>query len=215
MIAEDLDTRVWCALRGVDAITQRPLALRVEGEGQHWQPNASGLAVLRRLRLAGRPELQDYEQQFAAPPALAPVAAETLLTPLDPTWLPRRARLPLPREGEALFEAIVLRCWPAPAAATAMPWTLLRISLAGFGPAVLEAGGQLAQADARGEALLVLPGLPQGVERELVLSLVHEPGGSWPPDPEHLLARNDAGVQRRQQAVRVAGGRTATLSLSA
>ena len=71
MIAEDLDLRVWAALRPIDAVTRLPIdvPVRVGGDGHARTDRAPQILALRRdgVERSGRAEIADDER----PPRLA------------------------------------------------------------------------------------------------------------------------------------------------
>ena len=176
---ERVESRVVGALRCVDAATRVPIdtPLLVQAPGARLRRNRSGLYVLAHV-----PALAAHEAAFEAPPgepALGSVALE--LTVHDPSerWLPRRARIALPRDpaparaaqADSLFRPIELALYPGAAAPTGANWAVLRVSVSdsGSGDAlggalllVTASGRTLARglSDWRGEALVAVPGVP-------------------------------------------------------
>lgn len=193
--------RIWCALRFVDAATQRlvdgPLELR--SPGVRWQRNASGLFVAMQIDAPPerRAEFAAYEAAFHPLPAVAPLAlAGTVADPLQ-RFLPRRFALALPRSPEPAgrdaprFTPIDIVLDPSPAAKLQPTWAVLRVSLRRAGRPAASAALRLRRAadgaplgrglsDARGEALVVAAGLPLlnvgagvvVVQREIAAELV-------------------------------------------
>ena len=184
MIIEDLDLRVWAALRPIDAVTRQPITspIRVSGDGQVWKPNRIGLSVLHGLHrpTAQREQFAEYEQTFDAPSAVTP-AVDVAVTLEDPrgVLLPRRVHITLPRPDTAapgvmppLFEAIDVPLYPAPHAPLAAPWAVVRVSVSRDGQAaagcaltVHEPGDATrvlgrGQSDERGEAVVAVVGVP-------------------------------------------------------
>ncbi len=183
MIVEDVERRVWAALRPIDAITRLPLAtpLRVGGSGQTWLPNGSGLMVLHRLTepAARREQFSRYEASFAAPTAVAPpVAVDVRIDDPRGLHLSRRVSITLPRPEIALgdelpdlYRPVDVPMYPAPNAPLAATWAIVRVSVSRAGAAaagcaltVHEPGDETrllgrGQSDARGEAVVAVVGV--------------------------------------------------------
>jgi hypothetical protein len=184
VIAEDLDLRVWAALRPIEAVTRRPIVapMRVLGEGQVWMRNRIGLLVLHELHLPAlrREQFAAYERSFEAPTAVTP-AVNVVTTLEDPrgVLLSRRVHIALPRATTAppgvlppLFEPIDVPLYPASHAALAAPWAVVRAHVSHGGePAagcvltVHEPGDEArvlgrGQSDERGEAVVAVTGVP-------------------------------------------------------
>lgn len=234
---EVLDHRVWLALRAIDAVSGQGVAVQPVGDGQHWLCNRSGLWVLNRLRHpADRlDDLLRYEDGFAQPSAVVPgLPLAVLLQPLSRAHLPRRLRLQLPLADVQRVRDLPF--YPSPSAPLALGWALLRLSLRHAGAPLAHAvlslhAGALpdspllgrGQSDARGEAVVAVPGLPfwrasggaQAFAREhtLQLRLVADPADPLPPDPEALAQRQGAGLVTHGQDVLLRSGATAFLSL--
>jgi hypothetical protein len=171
-MSETVDGRILCVLRFLDGETGLPVAgaLEVSGPGVRIVRNRSGLYVL-----TGAPGFEAYAGSFEAPPSPAPSSVE--LTVRDPggRHLPRRFQLTLPSPStSAPFAPEDVRLYlssnarPSPGSAVVrlsvrdaggapQPWALLSVSVAlPDGPA-LQARGL---SDARGEALVLVPGIP-------------------------------------------------------
>lgn len=242
MIVEDLDHRVWAALRPVDAVTGRTLEAKVRGEGQHWLRNPSGLWVLNRLA-APTPraaEWQAYEDAFLAPPSPAPWLLQVTLHTPGGQHLARRFSLTLPRSAAGpqapLFAPQDVPLYPAPACSLALGWALLRLSLTRNGR---PAGGAVfsvhegdrnspvlgrGQTDARGEGVLAVSGQPYFMpsagpepftrERTLNLHGVFEAAAAAAlPDPDNLATRSGVGYLPFSTVVTLASGRSTVLAL--
>jgi hypothetical protein len=184
VIAEDLDLRVWAALRPIDAVTRLPIdvPVRVGGDGQVWKRNRIGVWVLYELHLPAsrREEFAEYERVFDAPTAVAPpVEITALIEDQRGVLLTRRLRITLPRADTAapgvlppLFEPIDVPLYPASHAPVAAPWAVVRVQVAHGGqPAVgcaltvHEPGDETrvlgrGQSDERGEAVVAVAGVP-------------------------------------------------------
>jgi len=183
VIVEDVERRVWAALRPIDAVTRLPLAapMRVGGPGQTWIANRSGLMVLHRLTepAAQREELSRYEASFAAPTAVVPpIALDVRLDDPRRLHLARRVAITLPRPDSARGDELPDLCrpvdvpmYPAPNAPLAATWAIVRASVARAGSAaagcaltVHEPGDATrvlgrGQSDARGEAVVAVVGV--------------------------------------------------------
>jgi hypothetical protein len=245
MIIEDVERRVWAALRPVDAVSRRPLdvLLRVHGSGQRWRRNLSGLLVLHELSepAARRAEFDEYEATFSAPTAIAPPAA-IRATIDDPRgrYLARAVTIELPRSDAGtglppLFEPIDVPMYPAASAPLAAPWSVVRVHAERGGlPAggcvitVHEVGDETqvlgrGQSDARGEAVVAVPGVPLFIpsggpdafvrEREVEATAVFEPAAGGPPDTDTLAVASGTGFVRATVTVVIASGRTTPLAI--
>jgi hypothetical protein len=255
VIVEDVDDRVWAALRPIDAITRAPISainepMRIEGAGQRWLANRSGLMVLRRQTepAARTEEFARHEASFAAPTLVDP-PVELAVTITDPRgrYLARRATLRLPRSPlpaapgvlPELFSPLEVPMYAAPHAPLPSSWALLRASVTRAGLAaagavltVHEPGNAArvlgrGQADARGEALLAVIGVPafipsggaaafvrtRAVEVTVVFDAAAAAAGT-PPDPEALFASADAALIRLTAATSIGSAATAFITLT-
>jgi hypothetical protein len=229
-LLDRLDRRVLGAIRLLDATTGRPLhrPLSVSAEGVRFLVNREQLYVISRA-----PGLAAHTVAFAAPPDAPPLGSRPIeITIDDPLgeYLPRRATIPLPRSPAAgadpdLFAPEAVSMLPSPNAALRQNWSGVRLSLrlADGGPvrgalvnlrreaAVGEDGELVASglSDERGEALVILPGLPVSRSAEpgegpqpdadegevttpetpVSLEIVVDPDLPWPADPTRLLAK--------------------------
>ncbi|EHR71180.1 hypothetical protein BurJ1DRAFT_2345 [Burkholderiales bacterium JOSHI_001] len=255
---ERVEHRVLGALRCIDAGTRAtvdtPLQVTVPQAGV--RRNRSGLYVITSAEaLAG------HEAAFEHPPATpAPGSVSLLATLRDPggRYLPRTATLQLPRDplaihsanADSLFRPIEVPMYPSSAAPTGANWALLRVTvtLAAGGDAlggvllrVLQGTTVLARGmtDARGEALVAVPGVPVttwsdapgavvvneiGVQLEATAEAAalqrvpiadvaagRAPAAPLAADPERLEAAG-AGFLRETLALQVAAGRSQTVS---
>lgn len=176
---EDLDRRVLAAVRFTDPATGRPIDSGLDvtpvGAGR-WFANRSGLWVLRAEGL-----LDAHAHAFDAPPgAPAPESDDAAAVVIDRSsrYLPRRFTVRVPRVGAALTTPIEVPLCPGPALPLQRAWGAVRLSIGwalapgetlrqGIEGALvrldaLELGGLrcVSLSDARGEALLVAPGIP-------------------------------------------------------
>jgi hypothetical protein len=254
-----LERRVLGAIRLIDATTGRPLhrPLSVSAEGVRFLVNRAQLYVISRA-----PGLEAHTAAFAAPPDTpAPGSAPIEITIDDPLgeYLPRRATIPLPRspapgaDQPDLFAPEAVSVLPSPNAALRQNWSGVRLSLrladerpvrgalvnlrrhaAEDGEGELVASGL---SDERGEALVILPGLPVSrsagasepteepqpgaddgevttPETPVTLEIVVDPDLPWPVDPARLMA-NRAQWRRAVEngTVDLATGRVVHLNL--
>jgi hypothetical protein len=178
-MSENTDRRILATIRPIDAILKLPLANRmcINSPGLLLVYNLHGEAVLMDAPGLGR-----YGYSFDLPadaPALESV--ELVVKLRDPAfrYLPRQLHLDLPRDPDpahadqstSVFQALEAEMFPAPASpvlgtwavvrATVrerdsrerLPWTLIQVRRGN------EVVGQ-GQSDARGEALIAVPGIP-------------------------------------------------------
>jgi hypothetical protein len=178
-MSDSTDRRILAAIRPVDATLNLPLAdrMRIDSPGLRLVYNLHGETVLM-----GAPGLGRYSTNFDLPDDAPPVESVGLVIELrDPTlrYLPRRLRLDLPRDPDpthadqpnSVFQAVEAEMYPSPASpvlgtwavvrATVrernsrerLPWTLIQVRR---GSEVMGQG----MSDARGEALIAVPGIP-------------------------------------------------------
>jgi len=164
---------------------------------------------------------------------------------VDPVgeFLPRRVQLRLPRDPDparadqpdSLFQALAVALFPAPAARIDHDWARLHAH-------VSVASGEAAQfallrvtrtsdnqilaramSDARGEALIAIPGIPVtpweeadgpvlGNDLEVRIEAVFDPTLTTSPDPDELEA-GAAGLASVNVVTRIAAGRAQSLAL--
>lgn len=225
-----VERRVLGAIRLVDATTGRAVhrPLSVSAEGVRFLVNRAQLYVISQA-----PGLDAHVTAFDRPPdEPVPGSAAIEVTIDDPLgeYLPRRATIPLPRRASAdeaepdLFAPEVVRVLPSPNAALRSSWSGVRLSLRlddqrpvrgalinlrgngdDGGEDALVASGL---SDERGEALVILPGLPVSRSAEgpapgggdgevttpetpVTLEIVVDPDLPWPVDPALLMANRD------------------------
>ena len=238
------DTRILAALRGVDAIAKQPILypLQFTGSGVQCSRNRRGDYLIRSA-----PGFERYSQQFQIPP-LPPNTPTSRLIELqvnDPNghYLPRRVRVQLPRDADpanfeselSLFQPIRIPLFPSPAIArlpsgwtviyvtvldgetqARLPWSWIRVTRA-TNPVI----DTLAQADWRGEAVVIIPDIPVtlaateadtpqmlvstlAIEIEVIFDPIvqplpsdadfvgfENPNESFLPDPDDLTRRSD------------------------
>jgi len=258
-LLDRLERRVLGAIRLIDATTGRPVQrpLSVSAEGVRFLANREQLYVISRA-----PDLGAHTVAFAAPPDAPPPGSRPIeITIDDPLgeYLPRRATIPLPRspapgaDEPDLFTPEAVRVLPSPNAALRQNWSGVRLSLRlpDGGPvrgALINLRRPAAEAeedelvasglsDERGEALVILPGLPVSrsagpaepgeepqpgadegevttAETPVTVEIVVDPDLPWPADPTRLLA-NRAQWRRAVEtgSVDLATGRVVHLNL--
>jgi hypothetical protein len=258
-VLDRLERRVLGAIRLIDATTGRPLhrPLSVSAEGVRFLVNREQLYVISQA-----PGLEAHTTAFAAPPdEPAPGSAPIEITIDDPLgeYLPRRATVPLPRspapaaDEPDLFAPEAVSMLPSPNAALRQNWSGIRVSLrqADGRPvrgALLNLHRHVEDAeddelvasglsDERGEALVIVPGLPVSrsvggsetgggpepdaddgevttPETPVTLEIVVDPELPWPVDPARLMA-NRAQWRRAVEtgSVDLATGRIVHLNL--
>lgn len=180
MLTERVDSRVLGALQIVDRVTQVPVArwLQLESPGVGLVRNRRGIYVITRAN-----GLEAYTASFEAPPAQpAPGSVQVSFAITDPQarYLPRIASVLLPRDPdrssiddpESLFRPAEIAMYPAASAIVSNRWSSLRVSV--FLPGGEPVAGALVRlfdaeddrllasgvSDPRGEALVIVPGVP-------------------------------------------------------
>lgn len=223
MTRELLDRRVLGAVVFHDAATQARILepLVVRAEGVRFGRSRGGLYVV-----FDAPGLKAHTRAFEAPPAEPPQGSAAItLEVFDPAgrYVPRRhtLRLPLdPDPGQAnlpgsLFAAEEVTLYPSPSAGTRPGWALVRATVVSAGEGRPLGGALLrvrrlpertliarGMSDARGEALVAVPGIPlitfgdgdEVTEKTINVSLsaVYDPEAGEPVDPDDLEARRGA-----------------------
>ena len=243
MSADLLDRRILGALRFVHGVSGAPLAraLVLRASGVVWQRNRQG-----EYLITAAPGLSEHTTAFLAPPATPPVGSVSVtLDVVDPVgeFLPRRVQLRLPRDPDparadqpdSLFQALAVALFPAPAAKIDHDWARLHTH-------VSVASGEAAQfallrvtrtsdnqilaramSDARGEALIAVPGIPVtpweeadgpvlGNDLEVRIEALFDPTPTTSPDPDELEA-DAAGLASVNVVTRIAAGRAQSLAL--
>lgn len=245
MTAEAADRRVLGAIRFVDAVTGLRVLDRLRvgfPDGIRGTRNLQGLFVV-----TGAPGQHDATATIDAP-EYDPDAAEPVeFDVADPAgrYLSRRHRIALPRDprpanaahADSLFLPVEVRLFPSPAARPAPGWAVVRGTVAGDAPgstlpgalvrAVKAADGTLLSsglADARGEALVAVPGIPVTTwatgggavvtsTMDVLLQVVWDPAAAGRlPDPDDLEARR-ADLAVRTTAVTLASGQVLVRTL--
>jgi len=241
MSAALLDRRVLGGVRFVDAVTGLPVSrmLKVSAPNVRWIRNRSGDYVV-----ALAPGLGAHTAAFVAPPAAPPLGnVAVAITVSDPLgeYLPRRAVVTLPRDpdpahaaqGGSLFRPVGVPLYPAPVAPTAPGWAVVRVTVRGATPEsrlpgallrVVQDGTErvLARglADARGEALVAVPGIPVttfsagpgpvlATQVAAHLQVFAPAAGADPSDPDELETQ----PVLKSAPVQLASGRSLHLSL--
>jgi hypothetical protein len=176
---ERVESRIVGAIRFVDTVTRTPIpndGFQVTAQGVRFLRNRSGLRVIYQA-----PGFDAYAASFESPPLAPAVGSVNLVIAIsDPAqfYLPRSMRITLPRDSDSaafaaatsLFQPIDVLMFPAPAAAVAVNWAVLRVGVLGgngdhLGGAllrVLRNGSELGSGltDWRGEALVPVAGVP-------------------------------------------------------
>lgn len=256
---ERIESRAIAALRFVDAATRVPIAtpLDVEVARSTLRRNGSGLYVITSAAA-----LPGHETSFEAPPDQPPVGSVALRVLVrDPSarYLARSASIALPRDpdpshaaqADSLFRAIDIALCAASAAPVGANWSVLRVSVAAANDAiggallrVIANGTVLARgmSDWRGEALVVVPGVPVTTWSDdpavvvvdtlaAQLEVTVEPASlqrvpladvregkapvTLPPaDPDVLEAAIGAGFVRQSVGVQLAAGRSQSIAFA-
>lgn len=208
--------------------------------------NRSGVYVVRDA-----PGMHAFTLQSEPDATSIPTQEEFELTVHDSSqrYLPRRFKLTLPRkiapasEKDSVMNAVEVALYPSAAAPVALTWALLRISVVrASDPARTALPWSLVQvkqksdgtllktgiADARGEALVAVVGLParaasgnggallaSDVDVDVTASFDPDNLGKprdFVPDPDELLAKQ-AGMKSVTQGLKIASGRTNTMTM--
>ena len=248
---ESVDRRVLGAIRCVDAITGSFVskALTVTSSQLLLRANRKAIYVI-----FGAPNLDERTTQFE--PVLPWPAATTFeISIQDPSrrYLPRRAQVQAPQKLSPpadpllVFNPQPVPLYPSPAAPVSPNWAVIYIS-------VVKSGGTLPQglpwsvvqvgrsdnkavilattvADARGEAILAIPGLGPEISDSasgavtqptvaVTVSAWFDPGVSsqpagWVPNPDDMLSRLATGPFKTGSLTTSVGpGQTASQSLA-
>lgn len=251
-MVERIERRVLAAVRFVDRATNARIGhfLRVQAEGVTFIRNRSGLYVVTQA-----PSLAEHTQSFSQPPALPPLGSVLIRGRVDDpsgTFLPRLFALNLPRPANAaqamapnsLFTPIEVALYAAATRPLALNWSVLRASVvsAGNGNPVVGAllrvvnvanGFVLASgaSDARGEALVVIPGVPVTqfgstddndnspatgpvvvTEMAARIEVSQRPSATWPDDFDQAEGAHASAV-RLTRDITLRSGRTETAVL--
>jgi hypothetical protein len=245
VILDQVDRRVLGAVRFLDASTGTEVRepLTVTGPGVRWIRNRAGWYVI-----ANAPGLDAHTDAFLAPPPAPPLESVGIaLTVADPggRYLPRQHTLRLPRDPDplhaaapgSLFRPIDVVLFPTPAARPPSGWSVVRASVTVVGTAAPVAGALVRVArssdgqrlasglsDARGEALVPVPGIPlttsdegsgpvMATEVEVTVEVIVDPAAAGVPDPDDLEARRVA-LRVASTNVMLAAGRELVASFS-
>jgi hypothetical protein len=181
MTPDLIDTRVLGAVRFVDAATQGQVSdgLAVSSAQGGFRRNRSGLWVI--ITAAG---LETHTIAFDSPPAAPPVASVPVtLTVADQSgrYLPRATTLMLPRDPDpnhadqaaSLFQAVNVNLYPSPVSPVSPGWAVIHAHVQNKATQAPLQGALLRVvrtsdsvvlsrgiSDDRGEALVVVPGIP-------------------------------------------------------
>jgi hypothetical protein len=231
------ERRVLGAVRFVDAATRSRILepLRVRAAGVRFVRNQSGHYVI-----FAAPGLEAHARSFGAPPAEPALASVPVaLEVADPAarYVTRRSVIRLPRDPDpahsnepgSLFGAIEVTLFPSPSARTRPGWAVVRGSVVEAGTDRPLGGALLrvvrvsdstllarGMSDARGEALVAVPGIPvitfgEGAAVtettvDVALSAVFDPAAGAVADPDDLEARR-AALPTRSFNGRLSSGR--------
>jgi hypothetical protein len=184
-MSEMVDRRILAALRPVDAVTRLPLrtAIQVSAERCRTVRNSQGYVMLLEA-----PGLREYVHSFAEPADPVPPLPLLTLRVEAPggRYLPRRVMLRLPRDPspvapgadpgpDSILTPVQVELFPTPSAQTQVGWAVLRVTahhtttgerLPWTWVEVWDVAGNPSNprarglADARGEALVAVPGIP-------------------------------------------------------
>jgi hypothetical protein len=244
MRVEQLDRRVLGALRLIDAPTHQMIRapLSLSAAGARLVRNRSGLYVL-----FGAPGLRTHIGMFDAPPstpALGSLALRVTISDSRGVYLPRQSQIRLPRDPapqvapglDSLFRPIDITLFPAPSAAVEPGWALVRVTVMRLGVPQGIAGALLrvlrtsdsallarGQSDARGEALVAVPGVPittWGAGNGAVLAsavdatleVFADPNAGPSADPDDLEARR-ATLRTASASIKLTAGKPVVVAL--
>ncbi len=214
MIAEHVDHRALAAIRFLDEETHLPVSvpLKVAGGGLKLIRNRRGLYVVLEA-----PSFEDYAASFLVPGSAPPLRTFTL-TAEDPTrtYLSRRFDMKLPRDptagpdellpADSVFRPLDVVLYPSAMARANAGSAIVRLTVQdkhgaplrnalvelSLSAPALSRGGL---SDARGEALVLIPGIPIAdwtdpsatTEFDLDVKAAWA-AGAGPPDPDQLAA---------------------------
>jgi hypothetical protein len=244
MIHELIEHRVLGAVRFVHAVTGGKVAdgLVVRSETAVLRRNRSGLWVIWNA-----PGLEAHTEVFDQPPDLPALGSVTFsLTVSDPLrrYLPRAAAIPLPRDptvaqahsAGSLFQPVDVPLYLTSVASISPGWAVIRahVKNAGTGAPLVSAlvrvlrvsNGQVVargMSDDRGEALLVVPGIPVttfnvgvgpvlATEIDVTVEAIFDPVAGTFTDPDAVESR--VGLPSASSPRKLAAGRTLALELA-
>ena len=176
---EQVQWRVLGAVRPLDAVTGirvlRPLAISPPA-GVTGVRNQSGMWVI-----TGAPGMESVVHSIQPPPFNPPAPQPVVFTVSDPqgVYLPRRLVVRLPRDpnpanqahADSLFRPVDAAMYPGPTSPVSPRWAVIRTTVKGRQPGSVAPGALIrvlhnnvviarGVADARGEALVAIPGIP-------------------------------------------------------
>ena len=253
MLIERIEQRVLGALRLIDRVTQTPLtrSLRLTSSNAGVVRNMRGYYVVNHA--AG---LEAHTAAFQQPPALPELGAKPYtfeINDLQKRYLPRLTTLRLPRDpnpanvanANSIFKPIDVAMYPASTATLSYNWSTIRASVS-QGPDHLPLRGALLQvidaadglllasgiSDARGEALVIVPGVPitkfadaedegEGDDEPPVvvntlpvrLELSLGAATPWPVDPD-VLEQNHTANRRMSMDLTLSTGRMEKVTIN-
>lgn len=243
MIVELVERRVIGAIRLLDATTSLQIRepLIITADGASFRRNRGGLYVIWSA-----PGLENTMDSFQDPPAVPGLQTVGLTLSIDdPTgrYLARRSTIHLPLDPDpqhamdSLFIPVDVQIFQGPAAPTAAGWAIVRASVTqattanGLAGALLRVVRTsdgvrlgLGLTDARGEALVAVPGIPVTTwdsgsgpvlasEVDATIEAVVDPAATGIPDPDDLEARHTS-LRSTSSAVKLASGRELVVSLA-
>jgi hypothetical protein len=245
LILEHSDRRVLGALRIADITTGLPVRenVQVRSNGVQITRNRTGDYVILNA-----PGFEQYTAEFMAPPlipAVGSVLVEFLIEDPARRYLARRCTVPLPRDvnpanaetAASIFQPVVVSMYPSPAGTVAASWGLVRASVARVGTGAALSGALIrvlrssdsallatGLSDARGEALVGVPGIPKtlwqegpgpvlSTELDVTIETFWDAAATGVPDPDDLEARRAALLSATTTA-KLSSGRVLAVSLT-
>jgi hypothetical protein len=241
---ELLDTRVLGAVRFVDAATSNLVTdgLTVQSAQADLRRNRSGLWIV--WNAAG---LEEHIFQFDQPPAIPAVgsiAVSLTISDAGGRYLARAAAIHLPRDpdstkadqSESLFQAMPIALYPSPNAPVSPGWAVIRAHVKNnttgdpLGGALLRvlrtSDNQVlarGMSDGRGEALVVVPGIPVttfstgngsplATEIDVLIEAIFDAAAGAIPDPDSIEGKN--GLPTASSPQKLAAGRELIVELA-
>jgi hypothetical protein len=254
MLIERVEQRVLGALQLVDRVTQTPVmrAMNITAESATLVRNRRGYYVITQAD-----GLETHSEAFTSPPAAPALEANEyhfVIEDMQKRYLPRLLTLRLPRDPDpnhrsndnSLFRPQDVAMYPASTAPLSHNWSTVRVTVEQVGSSPVR--GALIQiidpaedtllasgiSDERGEALVIVPGVPVtkfadegdgggghggGEPPVLVntlavrLELSLTPGSPWPVDPD-LLEQNHVAHRRASKDLTLSTGRMEKVTIN-
>ena len=244
MMPEMLDRRILGAVRFLDAATMGKIgdSLLVDSPVADLRKNRSGLWVIWNV-----PGLEAHTAEFDQPPGTPALGSiQFTVQVADPAgrYLSRAATIHVPRDPSpsnvdqagSLFQPVDVPMYPSPSAPLSPGWAVIRAhvkdattgaALAGALLRVLRTSDNQVMArgmsDARGEALVVIPGIPVttfntgngpvlATEIDVNVEAIFDPGAGAITDPDAI--EGHAGLPSISSAQKIAAGRTVAVELA-